>query len=81
MYFEMTVEWDVQQDFIMEGKNITEAVNKVKAHIYESHGLRGDDVRILGWQPLQEADITSNKTNGKETGNESDIGKEEDYES
>lgn len=78
MHFEMTVEWDVQQDFIMEGRNITEAVNKVKAHIYENEGVRGDNVRILGWQPLQEAD---NKTNGKETGNESDIGKEEDDES
>jgi len=48
--------WDVEQDFIMEGSNITEAVNKVKANLYASNGVRGDEVRILEWHPLQEED-------------------------
>lgn len=56
IHFEMTVEWDVQQDFIMEGESIAEAVKKVKAHIYTSHGIKGDDIRILGWHPLEEDD-------------------------
>ena len=40
----------------MEGCNITEAVNKVKANLYASEGVRGDEVRILEWHPLQEED-------------------------